>query len=151
RPLIGSASRAPNSHPREEDLCARRRSASRFSSCASLSTIACWPLSRSIFPAATRAAYCSETEADMSGKKEALRDGDGIAALHGCSQAEVSDRCRARDQALFEQGPSRLWPQLRIPLSRRFHSLRPRHRERGIAYCVAVKPHQNWTERMAAM
>ena len=27
--------------------------------------------------AATRAAYCSETEADMSRKKEALRDGDG--------------------------------------------------------------------------
>ena len=41
----------------------------------------------------------------MSGKKEALRDGDGIAALHGCSQAEVSDRRRARDQALFERGP----------------------------------------------
>jgi hypothetical protein len=41
----------------------------------------------------------------MSGKKEALRDGDGIAALHGCSQAEVSDRLRARDQALFERGP----------------------------------------------
>ena len=41
----------------------------------------------------------------MSGKKEALRDRDGIAALHGCSQAEVSDRRRARDQALFERGP----------------------------------------------
>jgi len=27
----------------------------------------------------------------MGGKKEALRDGDAIAALHGCSQAEVSD------------------------------------------------------------
>jgi len=40
----------------------------------------------------------------MSGKKEALRDGDGIAALHGCSQAEVSDGGRARDQALFERG-----------------------------------------------
>src|SRR5262249_38004691 len=63
---------------------------SRFSSCASLSTIACWPRSRSIFPAATRAAYCTETEVDMSGKKDVLRDGDGIAALHGCPQAEVS-------------------------------------------------------------
>jgi hypothetical protein len=30
-----------------------------------LATTAPWALSRSIFPAATRAAYCTETEADM--------------------------------------------------------------------------------------
>jgi hypothetical protein len=39
----------------------------RFSSRARSATTASWALSRSILPAATRAAYCTEMEADMRG------------------------------------------------------------------------------------
>ncbi len=67
RPEPGSSARlsrlrAANSQPSEDDLRASRCSARRASSCVSLPTIACW-----IFPAATRAAYCTETETAMSG------------------------------------------------------------------------------------
>jgi hypothetical protein len=66
-PSARAAWRAPNSQPSDDDLRAKRCSASRLSSCARAATTASWASSRSILPAATRTEYCTETETDMSG------------------------------------------------------------------------------------
>src|SRR5262249_47619175 len=112
-------------------LRARRRSASRVSSCASLSTTACWPASRSIFPAATRTAYCTETEADMNGRDGALQEGDGIAALRRHPQAELFEQAaQSRSTAVRD----RRLPQFPAPAIPPAAPQAPRSRERRMLW-----------------
>ena len=90
----------PNSQPSDDDLRARRCWASRCSSASSLATTASWALSRSILPAATRAAYCTEMEADMRGWRDMgwIRNGSGPApplASRTLGQAALQTHARS--------------------------------------------------------